>query len=110
MDDIDIASEVALHRLDDKFYEVVDGKRQVYVYQTPTRVRILATDDTLDGGPVLPGFQLRVDSLFVPMAPANLGAQDLANFASPTREPPNAPDTEIIGRFPFQRAHSGENS
>jgi Uma2 family endonuclease len=103
MDEIDIANEIEVDRLDDNLYEVVDGKRirrlptsgslqkigeyfqagvqlvwvvypqqrLVYVYETPTRVRILATDDTLDGGAVLPGFQLRVDSLFDTIAPAN---------------------------------------
>ena len=50
---------------------VYPEERQVYVYETPTRVRILAADDTLDGGAVLPGFQLRVDSLFDPITPAN---------------------------------------
>ena len=33
----------------------------------------MADDDTLDGGTVLPGFQLRVDSLFDPVAPRELG-------------------------------------
>jgi Uma2 family endonuclease len=50
---------------------VYPEQRQVYVYESPTRVRILATDDTLDGGTVLPGFQLRADSLFDPVAPAS---------------------------------------
>jgi Uma2 family endonuclease len=50
---------------------VYPQQRLVYVYETPTRVRILATDDTLDGGAVLPGFQMRVDSLFDTIAPAN---------------------------------------
>jgi Uma2 family endonuclease len=50
---------------------VYPEERQDYVYETPTPVRILATDDTLEGGVVLPGFQLRVDSLFDPIGPAN---------------------------------------
>jgi pantothenate kinase type III len=39
--------------------------------ESPAHVRILATDDTLDGGAVLPGFQMRVDSLFDTIALAN---------------------------------------
>jgi Uma2 family endonuclease len=50
---------------------VYPEQRQVYVYESPILVRILGTDDTLDGGTVLPGFQLRVDSLFDPIAPAS---------------------------------------
>jgi Uma2 family endonuclease len=41
----------------------------VYVYDSPTRVRILTRDDELDGGPVLPDFRLPLAELF-PESPA----------------------------------------
>ena len=34
---------------------VYPEERQVYVYESPTQIRVLTTDDTLDGGTVLPG-------------------------------------------------------
>jgi Uma2 family endonuclease len=37
---------------------------RVYVYQSPTQVSILERTDTLDGGEVLPGFQLPVAQLY----------------------------------------------
>lgn len=37
---------------------------QVYVYQSPTMVRILTRSDEIDGGEVLPDFRLPVASLF----------------------------------------------
>src|SRR5205085_2585715 len=39
---------------------------QVYVYQSPTDVRILSRADTLDGGSVLPEFRLSLNELFPP--------------------------------------------
>ena len=36
----------------------------VYVYESPQLVRRLGRSDTLDGGPVLPGFQLPLAELF----------------------------------------------
>jgi Uma2 family endonuclease len=39
-------------------------RQQVYVYESPTQVRILAQADELDGGAVLPGFRLPLASLF----------------------------------------------
>ncbi len=36
----------------------------VYNYDSPTSVRILKRGDTLDGGAVLPGFQVALDDLF----------------------------------------------
>jgi Uma2 family endonuclease len=38
--------------------------RRVSVYESFTRVRILQENDELDGGPVLPGFRLRIADLF----------------------------------------------
>ena len=37
---------------------------QVYVYESPSKVRILHQSDELDGGTVLPGFRLKVAALF----------------------------------------------
>ena len=34
---------------------VYPEQRQVYIYDSPTQIRVLTTDDTLDGGTVLPG-------------------------------------------------------
>jgi Uma2 family endonuclease len=41
-------------------------QRQVYVYESPTQIRILTAQDELDGGAVLPGFKLGVGTLFAP--------------------------------------------
>ena len=38
--------------------------RLVYVYESPTRVRILTRADEIDGGPVLPSFRLSLATLF----------------------------------------------
>jgi Uma2 family endonuclease len=37
---------------------------EVYVYESPTKVRILHQNDELDGAPVLSGFRLKVAALF----------------------------------------------
>jgi Uma2 family endonuclease len=37
---------------------------RVYVYQSPTQVTVLERADTLDGGEVLPGFQLPIAQLY----------------------------------------------
>jgi len=37
---------------------------KVYVYSSPTEVRVLALGDELDGGDVLPGFRFALQSLF----------------------------------------------
>ncbi len=39
-------------------------QEQVYVYRSPTSVTILEKSDTLEGGDVLPGFQLPLVNLF----------------------------------------------
>jgi Uma2 family endonuclease len=44
---------------------------EVYVYESPQRVRILTRADTLDAGTVLPGFQLALTDLFEEEAVAN---------------------------------------
>ena len=38
--------------------------QQVHVYETSRQIRVLTRDDTLDGGIVLPGFQLPLAELF----------------------------------------------
>jgi Uma2 family endonuclease len=37
---------------------------KVYVYESPTRVRILQVGDVLEGGDLLPGFQVALSTLF----------------------------------------------
>jgi Uma2 family endonuclease len=41
--------------------------RRIYVYDSPTQIRILLETDDLDGGTVLPGFRLNVATLFAPL-------------------------------------------
>jgi Uma2 family endonuclease len=43
---------------------IVPTEKQVYVYTSPTEVRILSSSDELDGGALLPGFRLSVATLF----------------------------------------------
>ena len=43
---------------------IVPEERQVYVYDSPSRVRIIDTADTLTGGDLLPGLVVSVGSLF----------------------------------------------
>jgi Uma2 family endonuclease len=43
---------------------VYPNERRVHVYDSPTAIRGLTRDDTLDGGTLLPGFQLPLASLF----------------------------------------------
>jgi Uma2 family endonuclease len=38
--------------------------RRIYVYESPTQTRILLETDELDGGKVLPGFTLKIATLF----------------------------------------------
>jgi Uma2 family endonuclease len=45
-------------------WAVVPEAQQVYVYDSPTHVRILTVRDTLTGGQVLPDFHLPLASLF----------------------------------------------
>jgi len=40
------------------------GTRKVYVYHSPTQVRILRIGDELDGGAIVPGFRVAVSELF----------------------------------------------
>ena len=43
---------------------VLPVERQVYVYNSPTDVRIMTSSDELDGGTLLPGFRLSLATLF----------------------------------------------
>jgi Uma2 family endonuclease len=43
---------------------VYPTQRLVYLYESPRQVRILAADEELDGGSVVPGFRIRIASLF----------------------------------------------
>ena len=45
---------------------VLPRQERVYVYASPTEVRILARGDELTGDPVVPGFRLAVNDLFPP--------------------------------------------
>ena len=45
---------------------VLPQHEQIHVYESPTRNRILSREDTLDGGTLLPGFQLPLTELFPP--------------------------------------------
>jgi Uma2 family endonuclease len=45
-------------------WAVVPEAQQVYVYDSPTQVRILTVRDTLTGGMILPDFHLPLASLF----------------------------------------------
>ena len=49
---------------------IVPEERQVYVYESPTRVRILAAAETLTGGDLLPSLTIPVQSLFERSVPA----------------------------------------
>jgi Uma2 family endonuclease len=48
----------------DLVWVIYPSARQVYVYASTTDVRILAEPATLDGGNILPGFQLSLNRLF----------------------------------------------
>jgi Uma2 family endonuclease len=44
---------------------IAPEERQVYVYDSPTHVRILGVGDELTGGEVMPGFRLPLERLFL---------------------------------------------
>ena len=43
---------------------VYPGTSKVYVYDSPTHIRVLQTGDELDGGAIVPGFRVAVSDLF----------------------------------------------
>jgi len=53
---------------------VYPTQAEVYVYSSPTQVGVLTKADTLDGGTVLPGFQLALADLFTETSDATNGA------------------------------------
>jgi Uma2 family endonuclease len=53
-----------------RVWVVYPRQMKVYAYTSPTEVRVLALDDDLDGGDLLPGFRLALRDLFEqPRAP-----------------------------------------
>lgn len=49
---------------------VYPRQQQVYVYESPDRVRLVLANGELDGGCVLPGFRLPLATLFGALTPA----------------------------------------
>ena len=52
----------------ERVWVVYPNVQQVYVYSSPTQIRVLTMADELDGEHVLPGFRLAVAALFEPEA------------------------------------------
>jgi Uma2 family endonuclease len=50
-------------------WAVYPRQRMIFAFESPTRVQALSQTDTLDGGPVLPGFRLPLAGLFGPVPP-----------------------------------------
>ena len=48
---------------------------KIYVYDSPTRVRILQLGDELDGEEVIPGFRVPLSTLFEPEEETETSAQ-----------------------------------
>ena len=44
---------------------VFPRRAKIYVYESLTRIRVLTTNDILDGGAVIPGFRLALVELFM---------------------------------------------
>lgn len=76
---VEVVSPDKLDDVFDKAYEYLRGgvrlvwvimpkQQQVYVYKSRDDVRIFNATDDLDGGDVLPGFNVNVGSLFPPVA------------------------------------------
>ena len=64
-------AEAVLAKLEEYFragtrlvWVVFPDQEKVYVYESPTTVRILQAGDDLDGGAVLPGFRYSLAELF----------------------------------------------
>ena len=52
---------------------VYPEQRFIHVYEAPDHIHVVTEAGILDGGIVLPGFQLPLDKLFGPVVPANTG-------------------------------------
>ncbi len=68
-------AEPLIERIDDYFragvrlvWVVYPVVRVAYVYEAPTQIRVVTAADRLDGGAVLPGFQVALADLFPPRA------------------------------------------
>ena len=64
-------AEAVLEKLEEYFqagaqlvWVAYPRRRKVYVYESPTSIRILQVGDDLDGGAVVPGFRLSLAELF----------------------------------------------
>jgi Uma2 family endonuclease len=64
-------AELLLEKIDEYFaaevrqvWVIYPNQRMAHVYDSPTMIRCFTPTDTLDGGKVLPGFQLPLASLF----------------------------------------------
>ena len=75
----DLAVEV-LEKVDDYFragvrlvWVMYPRHRRVFVHTTPKSITVLDASDTLDGGDVLPGFQIHLTDLFGKTAEAEAG-------------------------------------
>ena len=62
-------------KLDDYFragvqlaWVISPARRRIYVYESPTQVRVLSENDELSGDPAVPGFKLPVRELFAVLA------------------------------------------
>jgi len=67
-------AEDILDKLEEYFHAGVElvwivypRQRQIYVYESPTQVRIVNLTQELEGGKVLPGFRLPLTTLFGPI-------------------------------------------
>jgi Uma2 family endonuclease len=69
----DLAEEL-LDKIDEYFnagvelvWVVFPRHRRIYVFDSPTQVRILTDADELNGGEIVPGFRLSIATLFAPL-------------------------------------------
>jgi Uma2 family endonuclease len=49
---------------------VFPDQKRMHVYSSPTQIRVLTRQDTLEGGQALPGFNLPLSNLFLEEAPS----------------------------------------
>jgi Uma2 family endonuclease len=54
-------------------WAIYPERRIVHVYEAQDKIRVVTESGILDGGIVLPGFQLPLDRLFGPVVTANAG-------------------------------------
>jgi Uma2 family endonuclease len=63
-DQVDEKIEDYFHSNVRQVWVIYPGTGKVYIYDSPTTVRILQVGDDLDGGTLLPGFRLPLAVLF----------------------------------------------